>query len=221
MKTLLKLFSLILPWPFKRLLLIHVFGFSIEPSAYIGLSWVFPNNLKLEKGARIDHFNVAIHLDNITLKENARIGRKNWITGISTKNIKHFTHQEDRKASLILEKESAITKNHHIDCTNLVWIGEFSIIGGYQTQFLTHSIDFIHNRQHSNPIIIGKYTFVGTRSILMGGAILPDYSILGANSLLNKNFTEPYFLYAGSPAIKIKSIPTDAAYFHRKSGFVK
>jgi acetyltransferase-like isoleucine patch superfamily enzyme len=167
----------------------------------------------MANGARIEHFNVAIHLDNITLLENAKIGRNNWITGMSTQNKNHFTHQEDRIASLIVGKESAITKNHHIDCTNLVSIGDFSIIGGYQSQFLTHSIDFINNRQHSNPIIIGNYCFVGTRSILMGGAVLPDNSILGANSLLNKSFVKPYTLYAGSPAAEVKPIPMDAKYF--------
>ncbi len=220
MKFFIKLISIFLPWPIKRRLLKQYFGFKLDPNAYIGLSWIYPDNLQMANGARIEHFNVAIHLDNITLLENARIGRNNWITGMSTKSEKHFTHQTDRIASLIVGKESAITKNHHIDCTNLIKIGDFSIVGGYQSQFLTHSIDFINNRQHSNPIIIGNYCFVGTKSILIGGAVLPDHSILGANSLLNKSFDKPYFLYAGSPAIEVKSIPMDAKYFLRTKGFV-
>ena len=220
MKFVIKIIAVLLPWPLKRMLLQLVFGYKIDPSAYIGLSWIYPEKLQMANGARIEHFNVAIHLDSIILKENARVGRNNWITGISVKNQKHFTHQKDRMAALILEKESAITKNHHIDCTNLVSIGAFTILGGYQTQILTHSIDFINNRQHSNPIHIGSYCFVGTRCIIMGGAKLPDNSILGANSLLNKEFKEPYFLYAGSPAIGVKSIPKEAKYFLRTKGFV-
>lgn len=220
MKFVIKLISPLLPWPLKRMVLQLVFGYKIEPSAYIGLSWIYPEKLQMANGARIDHFNVAIHLDHITLKENARIGRNNWITGMSTKSKKHFTHQTERNAAFILGKESAITKNHHIDCTNLVSIGDFSIVGGYQSQFLTHSIDFINNRQHSNPIIIGNYCFIGTRSILIGGSVLPDNSILGANSLLNKRCEEPFMLYAGSPAIGVKSIPKDAKYFSRTEGFV-
>lgn len=220
MKFVIKLIVAFLPWPLKRMVLQFIFGYKIDPSAYIGLSWIYPGQLVLEKGARIDHFNLAIHLDSIILKEYARVGRNNWITGMSVKNQKHFTHQKDRIAALILEKESAITKNHHIDCTNLVSIGAFTILGGYHTQILTHSIDFINNKQHSNPIHIGSYCFVGTRCVLMGGAVLPNNSILGANSLMKNSFDKPYTLYAGSPAIEVKSIPKDAKYFLRTKGFV-
>ena len=65
-------------------------------------------------------------------------------------------------------ESAAITKNHHIDCTNTIEIGAFSTVAGYQTQFLTHSIDVLENRQHSAPIRIGPYTFVGTNSVVLG-----------------------------------------------------
>jgi acetyltransferase-like isoleucine patch superfamily enzyme len=85
---------------------------------------------------------------------------------------------------------------------------------------LSHSIDYQCNRQHSEPITIGAYCFVGTSCVILGGAVLPDHCVLGALSLLNKPLTQPWSLYAGQPAKWRKAIPPDAAYFNRSKGFV-
>jgi acetyltransferase-like isoleucine patch superfamily enzyme len=218
---LLKIISFFLPWPLRRRALNRWFGFEIHPAARIGLAWVFPGRLKMEAGASIGHFTVAIHLDQITMGAHSGIGRGNWITGLSTKcNSRHFTHQSNRIAALEIGEYAYITKNHHIDCTNLVLIGRFSTIAGYRSQLLTHSIDLLENRQDSAPIVIGEYTFVGTNSVILGGCKLPHYSVLGAKSLLNKSFTEQWKLYAGVPAKMLSDIPRDAKYFTRTDGFV-
>jgi acetyltransferase-like isoleucine patch superfamily enzyme len=117
-------------------------------------------------------------------------------------------------------KHSSITKNHHIDCTNLIQIGDFVTVAGYSSQLLTHSINIELNIQDSNPIMIGDYCFVGTSSTILGGSVLPGYSVLGANSLLNKPFVNPYRLYGGNPAKEIKALGHDFKYFTRESGFV-
>ena len=107
-----------------------------------------------------------------------------------------------------------------MDCTNLIEIGRFSTIAGYQSQLLTHYINVMDNRQDSLPIRIGEYTFVGTNVVVLGGATLPAYSVLGAKSLLNKAFDEEWGLYAGVPAKRASEIPKDAKYFSRSDGFV-
>ncbi|WP_028981504.1 acyltransferase [Sporocytophaga myxococcoides] len=217
-----KLIPLMLPWKLKRWFLNKYFGFEIHPSAKIGLAWVYPHKLVMGPGTRIDHFTIAIHLDLIEMRANSIIGRNNWITGLSTQTESiHFSHQTNRKAELYMGEEAAITKNHHIDCTNRIAIGRFATIAGYQTQLLTHSIDVFENRQDSLPIIIGDYTFVGTNCVVLGGAKLPSQSVLGAKSLLNKSFEEPWTLYAGVPAKAISQISQDAKYFTRATGFVQ
>lgn len=55
--------------------------------------------------------------------------------------------------------------------------------------------------------------------LFLKGAILPDYSVLGACSLLNKQYNTPG-LYAGNPAKYIKSLE-NYKYFEREYGFVK
>lgn len=175
----------------------------------------------MKANTRIDHFCVAIHLDLISLAENSTIGRGNWITGLSTQDKSvFFKHQENRKAELIIGESTGITKNHHIDCTNTITIGSFSTIAGYNSQLLTHSIDLHENRQHSSAIVIGDYTFVGTNVVILGGAVLPSYSVLAAKSLLNKTYSEEYRIYGGVPAKPISEISKDAGYFKRLKGFV-
>jgi len=221
MRFLIKILSCLLPWKLKRLVLIYYFKFDIHPKANIGLAWVFPSYLQMDEYSKIDHFTVAVNLDKIVLGKQSTIGRKNWITGFPTKtNSAHFKHQTERVSELVIGINSAITKNHHIDCTNSITIGSFVTIAGYYSQLLTHSINVFDNRQDSMPISIGDYCFIGTNVVILGGSNLPSYSVLGAKSLLNKTFTEEWKLYGGNPAKPIKEIPKDAQYFTRTSGYV-
>jgi acetyltransferase-like isoleucine patch superfamily enzyme len=211
----------ILPWPLKRSLLQRLYGFELDPTARIGLAWIYPRCLRMAAGARIDAFTVALNLEALDMGEYATIGRSNWITGFAIgTSSPHFAHQPQRRAELVLGSHSAITKHHHIDCTNSISIGPFTIIAGYHSQLLSHAIDLQHNRQHSQPIRIGSHCFVGTSCVILGGSALPDHSVLGALSLLNKAHTETWSLYAGQPAQRLKAIDPSAAYFSRSLGFV-
>ena len=50
---------------------------------------------------------------------------------------------------------------------------------------------------------------------------MPDYSILGAGSVLTKAYSETGMLYAGNPAKAIKKIDIDTTlYFHREKHVV-
>jgi len=221
MRLILKIFTVLLPWKLKRLFLCKWFEYEIDATAKIGLAWIFPQKLVMASGAKIGHFNVAVNLDKIILQEKATIGRGNWITGFSTlKETEHFVHEKNRESTLMVGKHSAITKNHHIDCTNLIKIGDFVTIAGYHSQFLTHSIDVYENRQCSKPIFIGDYAFIGTNTVVLGGAKLPDHCLLAAKSLLNKSHIENWKVYGGVPARIIADLPKDAKYFSRIIGFV-
>lgn len=221
MRLFLKLFCLLLPWSLRRMLLIRCFGYELDKTSHIGLSWIYPSKLIMKADTKIGSLNVAVHLDVIEMHEFATIGRSNWITGFSTKgSSKHFAHQINRSSSLIIGTHSAITKHHHIDCTSAIAIGKFVTIAGYSSQLLTHSIDIFENRQDSYPISIGDYCFVGTNVVILGGASLPSYSVLGAKSLMNKSYSEEYALYAGVPAKFVKKIDRNAKYFTRAVGYV-
>ncbi len=220
MKTILMLLSFLLPWNLRRSFLEKQFDYEIHPSCRIGLAWIFPTRLIMEEGSQIGAATVCKNIDLLHLKAEASIGRGNWITGFPLGPSRHFAHQTDRRPELILGEHSAITNRHLLDCTNSVTIGRFTTFAGFHSQIITHSIDIEQNRQSSKPVRVGDYCFVGTNCVLLGGSALPDFSILGAKSLLNKSFTDTYQLYGGVPARPIKSLSRDCKYFQRTEGLV-
>jgi acetyltransferase-like isoleucine patch superfamily enzyme len=220
MKMFLRFVSLLLPWSLRRSFLEKQFGYSIHPSSRIGFAWIFPQRLVMEEGARIGHLSLCKEIDLLHLGAHAIVGQLNWITGFPSGPSRHFAHQPERRAELIIEKHAGISSRHFIDCTARIRIGAFATIGGFRSQLLTHSIDFAAGRQTAEPIDIGEYCFTGTNSVMLGGSALPHHSVLGAQSLLNKKWDEPYRLYAGVPARPVKELSPELEYFRRVEGFV-
>lgn len=220
MKLLRMLFSFLLPWNTRRDFLEKQFGYTIDPTAHIGLAWIFPDRLILEAHSSVGHLTVCKNISLLHLREHALIGRGNWITGFPSEPSPHFAAETDRRPELIVGAHSAITHRHLIDCTNSITIGRFTTVAGFQTQMLTHTIDLALNRQTSAPIHIGDYCFLGTNCVLLAGCGLPDFSVLGAKSLLNKTFTTTHQLYGGVPAKPLQTLPADYGYFRRTTGFV-
>lgn len=215
MKLLLKVLLVFFPWLVRRKLLTWIFKYKIHPTARIGLSFFYPVQLEMGPEATVGHFNVAVNLEKIVMREKTTINRGNWITGYPLRLKDNFQHIKNRRPCLIMGKDSAITKNHLIDCTDMVIIGELTSIAGYGTQILTHSTSLQENSQHCAPITIGSRSFVGTRSILLPGTALPDSSVLGAGSVLTKAFTEPFSLYGGVSAKFIKKLDPSMAFLIR------
>ena len=220
MKTFLGLLSFLLPWNLRRSFLENQFGYSIHPSSRIGFAWIFPRRLVMEEGSRIGHLTVCKNIDLLHLGAHAIVGQLNWITGFPSGPSRHFAHQAERRPELIIDRHAGISSRHLIDCTARIRIGAFATIGGFRSQLLSHSVDFAAGRQTAEPIEIGEYSFTGTNSVVLGGCSLPHHSILGAQSLLNKKWDEPYRLYAGVPAKPVKELSPEMEYFRRTAGFV-
>lgn len=54
-------------------------------------------------------------------------------------------------------------------------------------------------------IVIGNNVWIGMRVMILKGSVIPDGSVVGAMSMVNKRFEEENILVAGSPAVKIRS----------------
>lgn len=69
----------------------------------------------------------------------------------------------------------------------------FHFVANFKTKQVPH---------YAAPIILGRNCWICNSSTVVGGARLPDYSILGSNSLLNKDLAGApmYSLFAGAPA---------------------
>lgn len=215
MKKIINILIIFFPWTIRRYILNKFYHYKIHPTARIGLSYIYPKQLIMGEGARIGHLNVAIHLELIQMDKNCSISQKNWITGFPLSNKSNFQDFPDRKPYLIMKEDSSITKQHHIDCTDMVIVGEFTTIAGYGTQILSHSFSLEKNSQACAPIQIGHHCWVSTRSIILPGSVLPPQSVLGAGAVLKKKYTESFVLYGGVPAKYIKKMDETYEFFHR------
>lgn len=218
LKLSLSLFTLFLPWTARRWMLERAFGYQLHPTSRLGFSWVFPReSLVMGEYASIGHFTVCRGPDRVHIGPHARIGNANWITGYPrTASRQVFEHS--RAPQLILGQHAAITNRHYIDCTDAIVLEQFALIAGVRSVLLTHSIDLQAGRQACGPIHIGAYCHVGTNCILLPRTSLPGYSILGANSLLNRRLTTSFRLYAGSPARDRGEVDQGAGWFVREKG---
>jgi len=173
-------------------------------------------------GSRIGHLTVVKNgMALLHLGEGAVIENLNWISGEPLTGTTHYNDQAERRPELIVHNHAAITIRHLIDCSATVSIGRFTTFAGCHLVILTHGIDLETCNQCAKPVSIGEYCFVGAASVLLAGSALLDYSVLGASALLNKQYTEPYCLYAGNPARPLKQLSPDHKYFTRTVGFVE
>ena len=94
----------------------------------------------------------------------------------------------------------------------------------WDCQFMDTSFHYIEllNKENqirplTKPIIIGDRVWVGNRTTISKGAVIPDDTIVASNSIVNKDFSlvEPYSMLAGSPA-SVKGTGFKRVYDERK-----
>lgn len=214
----LAMFCSVLPKALKFPIYRRVFKWDIHQTAHIGMSIIYARKVELCAHAHIGRFNVIRNLELLSLGTNATIGNRNYVSALPLNSKRHFEDNPNRQAALVLKSDASITGRHIFDCNDTITIGDFALIAGRDSMFYTHGVDIVTNRQMSAPIIIGNYSMVGARCVILKGATLPEKSILAAQSVLNKPYTEGCILYSGTPAIAGKELPKNAAFFSRKEG---
>ncbi len=85
----------------------------------------------------------------------------------------------------------------------------FSQSDDYSGETLTNSnILEKYKNESKKEVIIGKHSIIGAGSIIMPGVVLAEGTAVGAMSLVRKK-TEPWSIYIGNPAKKIKNRSQD------------
>lgn len=86
------------------------------------------------------------------------------------------------------------------NCVRIAW--ECQI---YDTSF--HYLELLNRdnevRPLSSPVSIGDRVWLGNRSTVSKGAVIPDDTVVASSSMVNKDFSqiEPYTMLAGCPAV--------------------
>lgn len=195
------------------------FGWDVHPTARIGHSYISCVQLRLGAGSRIGSGTLIKGLGSLCLEQEAVIGNLNWISAYPESNSIFFAGQQ-RSASLLLGVGAAITSRHIIDCTTTVELGRFSIIAGFRSQVLTHSVNIDEGRQVAATVVIGDYCFVGTGVILLPGSSIPTRCVVGAGSVVKGKLERQSSLYGGVPAKYIQPVDSDAGFFTRVDAVV-
>lgn len=208
---------LALPWPIRRRLLQALFGYEIDATARIGLSVVMPDRrLCMRAESSIGHLTLARGMDEIIMGPHTRIGNLNWIYGIP-RLAPGLLHETGRRPELVMDNQAVITHRHLIDCSESIHLKPGAVIAGYRSQLITHGLSTQKTlAMYTKPIVVGRYSMVGTGCVIIGGARLPDYSALGAGSTLRSSFDETHGLYSGVPAVRVASLPRESGFFVRE-----
>ena len=110
-----------------------------------------------------------------------------------------------KSGCLCMQGNNLIQNHSKIHCANSITIGEYSRIS-WETQMFDTNMHYLINpdgriSNNKGTVVIGNYCWIGNRCTIQKGTMLPDFSVVASNSLVNKDFTsQPHGVIAGTPA---------------------
>jgi len=138
----------------------------------------------------------------------------------------NYVQKKFQKRTRISSSAKLVNKSK-INISDNVWIGHYCIIdgiGGVEigegVHLASHTCIYTHSSQDSirllgkkyiefepenrlgyiiEPVKIGKYSFIGTSSVILPGSVLGKGVIVGAGSVVKGEFTD-FSILAGNPA---------------------
>ena len=101
-----------------------------------------------------------------------------------------------------------IGSNVRILCFDQITIGN-NVRITWDAQLIDTSFHYIQKGEDgridplTKPVVIGDNVWIGNRSTLSKGTVIPSWTIVASNSMVNKDFSDlkPFTLLAGSPAV--------------------
>lgn len=172
------------------------FGHRIAGSARIGPTIVLGvRRFEIAENVVISPGNAFKSLSYVRLDKHVLFGSWNWITAAPL-----FQQVDPQAGTLIMEEGATLTSRHYLDATGTIVMKPYARIGGGRAYIQTHEPDFDNFRIAAGRIEIGDHSLVGTCAVMLKGAVLPDRSVLGANSTMLAGDDRRPGLYVGSPA---------------------
>jgi acetyltransferase-like isoleucine patch superfamily enzyme len=212
----------ILPSPLAVISLRALFRYKIGRRVRIGFSVIDASECEIGDDVRIGHLNVFTRVRKLSIGEHTRIGALNIFRGgdeisigrycdiLRLNEINSIPEPElldgEADARFSLGDGSMIGASHKIDFTDRVTLGKRVILGGRNSSIWTH------NRQQTEPVDIGDYTYLGSEIRIAPGARIPSKCIVGMGSVVAKKFAREYWLIAGVPAAEIKELDEDGRF---------
>lgn len=198
---LLALMATFLP-SFAKVRLLRLLGHQIHRSAYIGLSYLNVRHIKLAEDTYIGHGNVFTRLNYVELGAGSRINRWN-----------RFTTSPQSNGQLVIGERTSISLGHYFDASELIEIGNDTIIGGHRSTFFTHSKG-VEKVDYVCPISVGDWCYLGSNLCLIPGAGIGSHTFVGMGAVVAGDFSQDgYCLLTGNPAQIKKHLSPESPYF--------
>ncbi len=191
------------------------FGYRIGKRVRIGVSIIDAQHCMIEDDVQIGHLNIIVGVSKLLIKDHVKIGYFNVIRGGDEVVLGRYAEimrmneinsipdpdvVNETDPRFLLGDGSVITAGHKIDFTDYVEIGRRTILGGRNSSLWTH------NRQRTQPIRIGSFTYIGSEIRVAPGGGVPSKCIVGIGSVITAESTEEGYLIAGVPAKPIKQL---------------
>lgn len=208
----------VLPGRLRHLVARRLLGWRVHPTARIGRSIVLADEVVLGQDARIGSGNVIKGLAELRLDDDAVIGSLNWISGPPLSSGL-FPHSPRRRPALIMGPGAAITARHIIDCSDTVTFEKLAILSGIRSTIFTHSVNLVRNQQRTGRVTIGERSAVLTNSLVLAGTAVAPRCIVSAGSVVNTPLVKQNVIYRGNPAVEIRDLPEDLAFFNRETPY--
>lgn len=172
---------------------------------------------KVEKGAKI------IIGDEVLNHKNKKISIGEDVPDFAHFSEKTYLHIVGK---LILSGKTRILRGASIEILGTLSLGDDVSIGSlsrirafnnislgncirmaHETQLFDTNFHYVVDvenpefRPMSKPIAIGDYVWIGNRSTVTGGGVIPSHTIVASNSLVNKDMStiKPYTIIGGIP----------------------
>lgn len=166
-------------------------------------------SIKLDRGEKITHGMIKLGFSGVALYPNDGI-RFQIAGGTVEFKGKCYIGSSSaiavgRKGLLVFGDNFSSSAGIKIACQHRI-IFEKDVLCGWEATFMDsdfHQLTSIDSQQPPQayaPILIGEGCWFGSKTMIMKGTKLPDYCTVATNSMCNKEYTDNYTIYAGSPA---------------------
>ncbi|HMJ07841.1 MAG TPA: hypothetical protein VK468_02480 [Pyrinomonadaceae bacterium] len=201
------------------------FGYKIGKKVRLGFSIIDAAQCNIADFVSIGHFNVFTGIGKLSIGEHTRIGALNIFRGGDEIRIGRYCEilrlnevnsipEPDivnvADPTFILGDGSMIAASHKIDFTDRVEFGKRVILGGRNSSIWTH------NRQKTQQVTIGNFSYIGSEIRIAPGGSIPQKCIVGIGSVITKKFVNENRLIAGVPAAEIKELDEDGKFLTEK-----
>lgn len=215
----------LLPSPIAKVCFRLVFGYKIGKRVRLGFSIIDAREVEIGDDVSIGHFNVFTGVDKLSIGEHTRIGVLNIFRGgdeirlgryceiLRLNEINSIPEPEvvnEIDPRFIMGDGSMIGASHKIDFTDRVEFGNRVILGGRNSSIWTH------NRQKTQPVIIGERTYLGSEIRIAPGGEIASKCIVGIGAVIAGKFDRPFMLIGGVPAKEIKELDDEGKFLTEK-----